>query len=409
MDALSTAQGDYNGNGHVSSGWLQVNITPAVNTDGLAITPPVLIAPGVQTGSKFRLRANSYDTSNHTLDFFLQPFTTSNAGAGYLSLFSSLDSGGPTELFRMDSLGAFSATVTNPITTANYYTFLGAGDPPTLNIVTPYSINRLWTTGNPDGATLLVQTRIDNTVSSPVSPVGIWSGIKLDKTIGGGGIDCGAFTGVINNTTNSTTPAGRCFWGIFRGDKAGANNVGLHLVSEVAGTQHPGVGILISSSAAINAFTMALDVTAMGPPIAYFRGPASSVGGAEYNNTGVYIQQQTITNNNQANIEFISGNSNAAAYLNVIFADHAAGACKGILTFGTANAAASAAERMRIDNLGNIGVNAASFGTSAVGVIAIGNGTAPASSPSGMGQLYVESGALKYRGSSGTITTIAAA
>ena len=38
-----------------------------------------------------------------------------------------------------------------------------------------------------------------------------------------------------------------------------------------------------------------------------------------------------------------------------------------------------------------------------------GTGTAPTSSPAGMGQLYVEAGALKYRGSSGTVTTIAAA
>jgi len=59
---------------------------------------------------------------------------------------------------------------------------------------------------------------------------------------------------------------------------------------------------------------------------------------------------------------------------------------------------------------GNVGVgNVTSFGTSAAAVIAIANGTAPASSPAGMGQLYVEAGALKYRGSSGTVTTIAAA
>lgn len=46
-------------------------------------------------------------------------------------------------------------------------------------------------------------------------------------------------------------------------------------------------------------------------------------------------------------------------------------------------------------------------GASAVNVIGIANGTAPTSSPAGMGQLYVEAGALKYRGSSGTVTTIA--
>jgi hypothetical protein len=41
------------------------------------------------------------------------------------------------------------------------------------------------------------------------------------------------------------------------------------------------------------------------------------------------------------------------------------------------------------------------------GVMQLGNVTAPASSPAGMGQLYVEGGALKFRGSSGTVTTIA--
>jgi len=48
-------------------------------------------------------------------------------------------------------------------------------------------------------------------------------------------------------------------------------------------------------------------------------------------------------------------------------------------------------------------------GTSGAKVIVMANGTAPSSSPAGVGQLYVESGALKYRGSSGTVTTIAAA
>lgn len=58
---------------------------------------------------------------------------------------------------------------------------------------------------------------------------------------------------------------------------------------------------------------------------------------------------------------------------------------------------------------GNFGWGTTSFG-SGVGVIGIANrNTAPTSNPSGGGVLYVESGALKYRGSSGTVTTIAAA
>lgn len=69
----------------------------------------------------------------------------------------------------------------------------------------------------------------------------------------------------------------------------------------------------------------------------------------------------------------------------------------------------NSSEKMRITSSGNIGIGTYNFGTSAAGVVAIANGTAPTTSPTGVGQLYVESGALKYRGSSGTVTTLAAA
>jgi hypothetical protein len=62
---------------------------------------------------------------------------------------------------------------------------------------------------------------------------------------------------------------------------------------------------------------------------------------------------------------------------------------------------------MLIDTSGNVGVGVSTFGTSANKVLGLANATAPTTSPAGMGQLYVESGALKYRGSSGTVTTIA--
>ena len=60
-------------------------------------------------------------------------------------------------------------------------------------------------------------------------------------------------------------------------------------------------------------------------------------------------------------------------------------------------------------NASGLGLGTATFGTSAAKVLAIANGTAPTTSPAGIGQLYVEAGALKFRGSSGTVTTIAAA
>ena len=60
-----------------------------------------------------------------------------------------------------------------------------------------------------------------------------------------------------------------------------------------------------------------------------------------------------------------------------------------------------------IDSSGNVGVGVVTFGTSAAKVLGLANATAPTTSPAGMGQLYVEAGALKYRGSSGTVTTLA--
>ena len=65
-------------------------------------------------------------------------------------------------------------------------------------------------------------------------------------------------------------------------------------------------------------------------------------------------------------------------------------------------------QAMTLDASGNLLVGLTTAGTTAAKTIQIANGTAPTANVTG-GQLYVESGALKYRGSSGTITTIAAA
>jgi hypothetical protein len=67
------------------------------------------------------------------------------------------------------------------------------------------------------------------------------------------------------------------------------------------------------------------------------------------------------------------------------------------------------AKKLIVGNGQNIGFGVSAWGTSAANVIGIANGTAPSSSPASMGQLYVEAGALKYRGSSGTVTTLGAA
>lgn len=72
--------------------------------------------------------------------------------------------------------------------------------------------------------------------------------------------------------------------------------------------------------------------------------------------------------------------------------------------------AASQSEKLRILDNGNFGFNTTAQFGSGVKVIGIANATtAPTTNPSGGGVIYVEAGALKYRGSSGTVTTLAAA
>jgi hypothetical protein len=69
---------------------------------------------------------------------------------------------------------------------------------------------------------------------------------------------------------------------------------------------------------------------------------------------------------------------------------------------------ASFGEIARYTSQGNYGFNTSSEFGSGAGVIAIKSAvTSPTTNPTGGGVLYVEGGALKYRGSSGTVTTIA--
>lgn len=68
-----------------------------------------------------------------------------------------------------------------------------------------------------------------------------------------------------------------------------------------------------------------------------------------------------------------------------------------------------AREELVFDGTGNVGIGTIDFGSGAGGVMGIVNATAPSGTPTGGGVLYVESGALKYKGSSGTITTLGVA
>jgi hypothetical protein len=77
-------------------------------------------------------------------------------------------------------------------------------------------------------------------------------------------------------------------------------------------------------------------------------------------------------------------------------------------TFGVIAIATNGIDRILINQSGNVGIGTTNqFGSGGM-VIGIANATTvPTTNPTGGGVLYVEAGALKYRGSSGTVTTIA--
>ncbi len=111
---------------------------------------------------------------------------------------------------------------------------------------------------------------------------------------------------------------------------------------------------------------------------------------------GVYlgINKNTATNSVPANASFISTYS-----------------ASGKIALGRGNGAGNVnTVDLYIDGNGNVAIGSAGSFGSGVKVISIANATTlPSTNPTGGGILYVDAGALKYRGSSGTITTIAAA
>lgn len=159
----------------------------------------------------------------------------------------------------------------------------------------------------------------------------------------------------------------------------------------------------------------------------------AGAGAVQLNVNGISIEQgsglvnQLTYHDSGTNFAFISAarTASSSAGLNILTQGKGAGEDSGIglqteltgadctafftLISDYSEALAYAALFTTGNKVKGLGIGTTSFGASSINVISIANGTAPASSPSGVGQLYVESGALKYRGSSGTVTTIAAA
>lgn len=139
----------------------------------------------------------------------------------------------------------------------------------------------------------------------------------------------------------------------------------------------------------------------------------TNVLGADYNTAIGYAAGTNVTTGGS---NILVGPNTAAALTtgtrNLLFGygvDVAAGSTSNYMSIGNLLFSDNIDGTGTSASSGNLGIRSTSYGGGA-GVIAIANrGTAPSTNPSGGGIIYVESGALKYRGSSGTVTTLAAA
>jgi hypothetical protein len=145
-----------------------------------------------------------------------------------------------------------------------------------------------------------------------------------------------------------------------------------------------------------------------------------------FNSNRVFIGTQTYTNNTLL-VQAVGGTTETTAVIkgnsgltgNLQEWQNSAGTVlasigsNGSALFSGGSVVLSAGGSVTASGSGNfptflrVGNNGASI--SGTSVVYIANGTVPSVNPVTGGYMYVESGALKYRGSSGTVTTIAAA
>jgi hypothetical protein len=159
--------------------------------------------------------------------------------------------------------------------------------------------------------------------------------------------------------------------------------------------------ILGSSAATSSMLISRYSADSNGPSIYFGKSRNATVGSHTANTSGDRLGN--INFNGSDGTNFVAASSICADSEGTI----SSGVVPGRLLFFTTNSAGANTERMRIDSAGNVLVGMTTIATSSAKTVHIGNGTAPTSNPTAGGVLYVESGALKYRGSSGTVTTIA--
>jgi hypothetical protein len=178
-----------------------------------------------------------------------------------------------------------------------------------------------------------------------------------------------------------------------------------------SGTGATAAGNLVISDDTASAIRLTLDSAGnVGVGVA----PTTIVGASAANGKGLQGDSWTISSWAGTDGAYIASNLYTSAYttwsnrINARSAAYLQSSGNHQWFTGAAQAAGTITptQVLGIDLLGNLLVGLTTAGTTAAKTIQIANGTAPTANVTG-GQLYVEAGALKYRGSSGTVTTIA--
>lgn len=204
-------------------------------------------------------------------------------------------------------------------------------------------------------------------------------------------------TGATTSTSGASADTNPAFVAIGSSTSQGSIALGSVGYRVAGGSAYGGIDTVVSGTTILHTSSTGLSVT----------GTLSATGtGAWLSNTSAGTSNKYTSLANTVGLMYYGVESSAgasiisgtAAYSGVI------AAANGLNLSGNGTSS-----QATLDPAGNLGLGVASFGTSAAKVIGIANGTAPSSSPAGMGQLYVEGGALKFRGSSGTVTVIAPA
>lgn len=349
----ATSAGSYGPNGLLVA---KANVSSGTPGKNLAIFTTTNQAADVGGGLSF---GGYYDTGNSVQYEFAsivgkKATSTGNDASGYLAFQTTNSSNSPVERMRIDAAGNFGLGVTPSAWYAN---------------------------------SKVVQIGLGGSIEarSNYAPlVAIGANVYVDST----GYDKYINTAAASRMTQEAA--------VFRWYQAGSGTAGTAISFTTSMTLDAsgnlGVGTTSPSTFGV------LAVSGKG---SFNNGTASLTANPSVGDVRLELGTSTAFGTNVGSLISLGGpiGSSATQYAFATLAglkeNATSGNSAGYMAFFTQNNSSGSVERMRIDSFGNL--------------LVANSSSVPSSNPSGGGYLYVEGGALKYRGSSGTVTTIAAA